>query len=241
MLIVGQRDEASLTMLGVSMLALAAQYPKGAAKFVLFHSAVPGSSEAVFLDRIVKAIPHGIVTAYGPNISSAMNDLAVELKARGANETSANEAPATFLFIHGLHKFKKLRHEDDFSFSSDAEAGPNAGAQLNELISEGSGHGMHILTTVDTLNSVNRFMNRKALSEFEMRVVFQMSANDSASLIDSPRASDLGLHRALFYNEHEGSLETFRPYASPDSEWLREVAEKLAHHHAAVGDAAPIK
>ena len=50
----------------------------------------------------------------GQDISSAMNDLAVELKARGANETPANEAPATFLFIHGLHKFKKLRH--DFFF-----------------------------------------------------------------------------------------------------------------------------
>ena len=242
LLIVGQRDEASLTMLGVSMLALAAQYPKGAAKFVLFHGAIPGSSEADFMDRIVKAIPQEIVVARGQDISSAMNDLAAELKARNTGETPTGEAPAIFLVIHGLHKFKKLRHEDDFSFSTgDAEAGPNPGAQFNELITEGSGHGMHILTTVDTLNSVNRFMNRKALSEFEMRVVFQMSANDSASLIDSPKASDLGLHRALFYNEHEGYLETFRPYASPDSEWLRQAAEKLARHHAAAEDAAPVK
>jgi S-DNA-T family DNA segregation ATPase FtsK/SpoIIIE len=60
-----------------------------------------------------------------------------------------------------------------------------------------------------------------------MRVVFQMSSNDSASLIDSPKAGDLGLHRALFYNEHEGTLETFRPYAPPDSEWLDEAAAKL--------------
>ena len=71
-------------------------------------------------------------------------------------------------------------------------------------------------------------MSRKALSEFEMRVVFQMSANDSASLIDSPKASDLGLHRALFYNEHAGTLETFRPYATPDAEWIREAGSKLA-------------
>jgi hypothetical protein len=169
-----------------------------------------------------------------------MNDLAAELKARSSGEIPATEAPAIFLVIHGLHKFKKLRHEDDFSFSTGAgDSGPNPGAQLNEIITEGSGHGIHILTTVDTLNSVNRFMNRKALSEFEMRVVFQMSANDSASLIDSPSASNLGLHRALCYNEHEGSLETFRPYAAPDPEWLRQAAEKLARHHAAVEDAAP--
>jgi len=231
LLIVGQRDEASLTMLGVSLLALAAQHPKGTAKFVLFHTAVPGSSEAEFLDQIVKAIPHEIVVArgQGQDVSTAINDLATELKARIANESPTSEAPSVYLVIHGLHKFKKLRHEDDFSFSAgDAEAGPDPGAQFNQIITEGSGHGMHILTTVDTLNSVNRFMNRKALSEFEMRVVFQMSANDSASLIDSPVAGNLGLHRAIFFNEREGYLETFRPYAIPDSEWLRQVAEKLA-------------
>ena len=83
------------------------------------------------------------------------------------------------------------------------------------------------MTTVDTLSRVNRFMSRKALGEFAMRVIFQMSANDSASLIDSPKASNLGLHRALFYHEQEGYLETFRPYAMPSPEWLQQLAEKL--------------
>ena len=62
-----------------------------------------------------------------------------------------------------------------------------------------------------------------------------MSANDSASLIDSPKASNLGLHRALFYNEHEGSLETFRPYASPtrngSGRW-RSVSRSGTRRHA---------
>jgi hypothetical protein len=57
-----------------------------------------------------------------------------------------------------------------------------------------------------------------------MRVLFQMSINDSSNLIDSPAASTLGMHRALFHNEHYGSLETFRPYAMPDPAWLDAVA-----------------
>jgi DNA segregation ATPase FtsK/SpoIIIE, S-DNA-T family len=81
---------------------------------------------------------------------------------------------------------------------------------------------------VDTFNNVGRFLSRKALTEFEVRIAFQMSANDSSSLIDSPKASGLGLHRALLYNEHEGTLETFRPYAAPDSGWLDEAKAKLA-------------
>jgi hypothetical protein len=74
---------------------------------------------------------------------------------------------------------------------------------------------------------VNRYLSRKALTEFEMRVLFQMSANDSASLIDNPRASTLGLHRALFFNEMEGYTEVFRPYAVPDDEWIEEVRREL--------------
>jgi len=74
---------------------------------------------------------------------------------------------------------------------------------------------------------VNRFLGRKTLSEFEMRVVFQMSASDSASLIDSPNAATLGLNRALFYNDREGSLETFRPYAQPDGNWIERLPRRL--------------
>jgi S-DNA-T family DNA segregation ATPase FtsK/SpoIIIE len=73
---------------------------------------------------------------------------------------------------------------------------------------------------------MSRFLGRKALSEFEMRVVFQMSAADSASLIDVPAASTLGLNRALYYNDREGSLETFRPYAQPDGEWIENAARQ---------------
>ena len=99
---------------------------------------------------------------------------------------------------------------------------------LNNLVCEGTRLGFHVIATCDTGNNVNRYLSRKALSEFEMRVLFQMSANDSASLIDNPKASMLGLHRALFYNAQEGYLETFRPYALPGSEWIESVARNLA-------------
>ncbi len=218
LLIVGQREEAALTLLGVSLLALAAQYPRGAARFVLFHAANPGTPDADFFDQIIAACPQDVTVVRPNDVSDAMNTLAADLKARLSGESPADAGPV-FVLIHGLHKFKKLRHEDDFSFGSSDDAA-NPGAQLGELITEGSSHGMHLLVSVDTFNNVSRSLSRKALTEFEMRVVFQMSANDSASLIESPKASNLGLHRALFYNEHEGTLETFRPYAAPDRAWL---------------------
>jgi S-DNA-T family DNA segregation ATPase FtsK/SpoIIIE len=58
-------------------------------------------------------------------------------------------------------------------------------------------------------------------------VLFQMSANDSANLIDSPAAGNLGLHRALLYNEALGTVETFRPYAEPEGEWWDDCAVRF--------------
>lgn len=229
LLIVGQRDEAALSILGLGMIALAAQHPVGAAKFYLFHQATPETPDAAFIDRVIAAIPHGVTVARGQEVGEAMNEIATEMKERTADSDLASKAAPIFVFIHGQHKFKKLRNEDEFDFSmGDSDSGGNPGKQLADVITEGSSLGIHLITTLDTFNNVNRCMSRKALTEFEMRVVFQMSANDSASLIDSPKASNLGLHRALLHNEHEGSLETFRPYALPEASWIAEVAAKLA-------------
>ncbi|MDB6070260.1 MAG: segregation ATPase, FtsK/SpoIIIE family [Verrucomicrobiales bacterium] len=228
LLVVGQREEASLSMLGLSLLALAAQYPEGTAKFHFFHSATPGTPEEEFVEQLAAAVP-GLQLVRPNEAAAAIAVLSAELKERAVDGNPS--APASYVFIHGLHRFKKLRQEDDFSFSMDADSGPNPGAQFNELISEGSSHGIHLLVSLDTFNNVNRSLSRKALTEFEMRVVFQMSVNDSSSLIDSPAASNLGLHRALFYNEHAGTLETFRPYAMPEAEWLEKTARLIASRH----------
>lgn len=227
LLIVGQREEAAFTMLTVSLLALAAQYPLGKAKFIFLNSAALGSPDAELLERVMEAIPHQVTVVHSHDIAEVMNRISDQLKARISGEIEPGDETAVFLFIHSLHKYKKLRHEEDFSFSvKDADAAADPSEQFNELIREGSAHGIHILASLDTFNNVNRFINRRALSEFEMRVVFQMSANDSASLIDSPKASGLGLHRAIFYNEREGSLETFRSYATPVREWLQQLTVK---------------
>ena len=228
LLVIGQRDDASLAMLGLSMLAVAAQHPAGSVKLVLFDGTTPDTPDAEFLDRIVKAIPHEVTITRGSDAGAVMNTIAEEMKARAAGD-HALQAERWFVFIHGIQRFKKLKHEDDFSFSmSDSGSTASPGAQFNDLICEGPSHGMHVAATIDTFNNINRFMSRKALTEFEMRVVFQMSANDSASLIDSPKAGTLGLHRAIFYNEHDGVLETFRPYSIPDVAWVRGAAEQLA-------------
>jgi hypothetical protein len=228
LLLVGQSDEAMLAMMSVGLVSLASQYPLGTARFILFDGTAPGTSQREYINRIVQAIPHPITQAKAGELGEVMRELGQEMKER-AEAADAEAAPPVFLFIHGLQKYSKLRYEEDFGFStSDAEAEPNPAMVLNNLVCEGTRLGFHLIVTCDTYNNVNRYLSRKAFSEFEMRVLFQMSANDSASLIDNPKASLLGLHRALFYNAQEGYLETFRPYSLPGSEWIESAARNLA-------------
>jgi DNA segregation ATPase FtsK/SpoIIIE, S-DNA-T family len=226
LLIVGQSEERALTLLSVALVSLAAQYPKKSARFILLDSSPPGFPQREFLQRVIQAVPHEIVQAGNSNLAEIMNGLAGDLKGRTGADPAG--APETFVLIHGLQNYKKLRQEDEFSFSSsDAGSAANPAAVLMSLINEGPSQGFHVIATCDTYNNVNRFLGRKTLTEFEMRVLFQMSASDSASLIDAPDASTLGLHRALYYNDREGYIETFRPYALPGNDWIEEVAQHL--------------
>jgi hypothetical protein len=230
LLVVGQSEERTATLLAVALAALAAQFPKAAAQFVALDGTPPGFPQRELLDRLIQLVPHQTTPAGNSNLTEVMATLAAELKQRADNESAEGEAsrPEIFVLIQGLQNFKKLRQEDEFSFSSSSSDAPNPAATLLSLVTEGPARGIHLIVTCDTYNNVNRCLGRKALTEFEMRVVFQMSASDSASLIDAPAAATLGLHRALLYNDREGSLETFRPYAQPDGGWVEEVARQFS-------------
>jgi hypothetical protein len=219
LLIIGQRDEAALGMIAIGLVSLSAQFPAGGVKFYVLDSTQPGSSNRDYLENLGKALPHPVTHGKGANLAEILGELTAELKRRAEGEHNPGD-PSIFFFINGIQRFTKLRHEETFGFSADdAEADP--GQQLNSLILEGPSLGMHVITSCDTYNNINRFFGKKAFSEFEMRVLFQMSATDSANICDNPKAGTLGLHRALFYNEQEGYLETFRPYALPDETWVR--------------------
>jgi hypothetical protein len=224
LLVIGQSEERTATLLTVALVALAAQYPKDAAQFLILDSTPQGFPQREMLDTLIQGLPQRTVAAANGNLAEAMTNLAEQLKQRTDDEAAG---PEIFVLIQGLQNFKKLRAEDEFSFASSTGDAPQPAAILSSLITEGPARGIHLLLTCDTYNNLSRFLGRKALSEFEMRVVFQMSATDSASLIDAPAAATLGLHRALLYNDREGSLETFRPYAPPDGDWLESVTQAL--------------
>ena len=228
LLIVGQAAERSLSLLAITLVSLSAQYPPGQVEFVVLdpHASEPAGGEV--FHRLAAVLPNRVRIGGPADVNDLMTGLGAELTARAA--TSGRDAAEVFLLVHDLQRFKALRPEDDFRFSldDDATAATSPAKVFSDLLGEGGPCGMHVLAATDTWNNVSRWIPRKLMAEFEMRVLFQMSANDSANLIDSPAATALGLHRALFYNEHLGTLETFRPYAMPDSAWIEVLAAEYA-------------
>lgn len=228
LMIVGQRDEAALAIVSLALISLSAQFSNDELKIILVDGTTPETPERSYLDNVIAAVPPDISRPRAGELDEVFTTLSNDLNQRMDGDPGTIH-PRTFVILHGLQRFKKLRYEEDFGFSGDdAESSPNPGTVLNNLITEGPAYGIHVIATIDTLNNVNRAISRKAQTEFERRILFQMSANDSASLIDSPKAGNLGLHRAIFYNEQEGHMETFRPYALPDAEWIEEVKANLA-------------
>ena len=63
LLVVGQSEERTTTILSVALVSLAAQFPKGGVRFVLFDSTPPGFPQREFLQRVVQAVPHEVVQA----------------------------------------------------------------------------------------------------------------------------------------------------------------------------------
>lgn len=232
-LVVGQREETATAQSLALMLGMAAQQHAPAecdepgVCFYLLDGLPADSSNAGKLAAFGEQLPHRVISGTHRDTEAIINELGAILGRR--RDDGEEEGARVVLFLHGLHRLRKLRRdEDDFSFSSGDDDSPAKPDQiLGELLKDGPTHGIHVVAWIDTLNNLNRTLDRNGQREFEMRVLFQMSANDSSHLIDSPVAANLGLQRALYNSEDTGIQEKFRPWAMPEDQWLNEQAATL--------------
>ena len=227
-LIVGQREDAALAVMTVSLIALGAQCDPARSRFVVLDGIPADSPYAGRLERVAAILPHDVQMVPWRDVQAAIASVHAELQRR--IDSGETDGPELFMLVNGIQRFRMLRRsENDFGFSmSDEAKAPSPDTQFAELVREGPVHGIHVLLWCDTVTNLERVFDRQTLREFDNRVLFQMGAPDSTTLIDTPAASKLGLQRALLANEEHGTLEKFRPYAMPSDEWLAEAGRLLA-------------
>src|SRR5437773_12010888 len=69
-------------MLAVSRMALAAQYPKGAARCVVLDATPPGAPQRELLRHAIEAVPHEVIQVHNATLEKAMSALSEDLKRR---------------------------------------------------------------------------------------------------------------------------------------------------------------
>jgi energy-coupling factor transporter ATP-binding protein EcfA2 len=229
LLLIGQNDLQALAILAAAQISLAAQFPPArgetpGVRFFVLDGTPPEQASAGTFERVAKALPHETRVGIQRDTVSIIKEVAAEVARR--QQENLTDLPAWYLIIHDLQRFRELRKkEDDFGFSRGEEQTPSQ--LLVTIMREGPNLGIHLLAWCDGVTNMQRTFDRQALREVELRVLFQMSPNDSSALIDSPIASRVGEQRALFHSEELGKLEKFRPYELPPTEWLDWVGKQL--------------
>jgi hypothetical protein len=234
LLVVGQNDEAAIGVTAAALISLAAQFApassdtiRAGARFFVLDGTPEDHPQAGFLAKVATSLPHSIRTGGWRDAAEFLAAAAGEIALR--QRPDGGDGPDLFLFIHDIARFRDLRRrEDDFGFGrkEDEAAAPD---HIDMILRDGPGLGVHLIIWCDTTNNLNRYFTHQQLREFEMRVLFQMSATDSGGLLDSPAASKLGRNRALFASEEQNRLEKFRPYGAPAEEWLKSTGETLVN------------
>jgi hypothetical protein len=247
LLVVGQQEESAIGVLSSCLVSLAAEHfyrdsaadeePKASADlasslpgagppcFIVLDGQRSDSPLAGFWKRFAKALPIDLHVVPTADAAATIAAVSSEVDRRVAD--GDEQSRPIFTVLHHLARFRDLRRGEDFSFSFDDSEATPPDKQFSQLLREGPNVAVHSLIWCDSYTNVSRWIDRQAMHDLSLRILFQMSAADSANLMDSPEASRLGVHRALLYDEEQGEFEKFRPYGPPSSEWLAWVREQL--------------
>ena len=246
LLVVGQSDLATVGLLATSIISLACQVrPYGTSdlsdlkseisnlksesdvpQFVILDGNFGGVSTETWKE-LQAALPHTIQIGEPRDTPSVLATLSAEMTRR--EQSGSRDDTPIFVVIFNLGRFRDLKKSDDdmgFSFGG-GEKKVSPSKQFTDLLKNGPNFGIHTLVWSDTYNNVSRWFSSQTLREFEVRIVFQLSASDSSNLIDGPLASKLGPNRAILHSVDQGTNEKFRPYGPPTAEWLADVASRL--------------
>jgi energy-coupling factor transporter ATP-binding protein EcfA2 len=217
-MILGQQEEIAVGLTISSLVSLSAAVDPALPEptiHLVIGQALDSASEAL-MQTLTETLPVRLWQVR--ELGTLLNQLAEEIDRRGQIN-----GPPQFLFLYGLQRLRDLRRaDDDFGFGKKgAEKTPSQ--QFTHILKEGPPNGVFTMLWCDTLINLQRCVDRPTLREFDQRILMQMSAADSSTLMDNPVAAKLGPQRALYYTEDQGKIEKFRPYALPSAEWIKSL------------------
>ncbi len=237
LIVVGQQREAALGLLINSLISLAAFAPRvseddphSSTRFYVLDANHSETNQAESNDSSwSRAARLGLDVRLGGVRQTGQFITEIAGIVHDRQENGDDTAPPVFLFVADMGRFRDLEpKQDDFGLSGFGEtAETRTDQEFADILRNGPPYGVHALLWCESCSQVTRFVSRKSWDDLDLRVLMQMNANDSARLMDSPEASQLGLNRALLYRADRGQYEKFWPYQVPSREWWTWVQQQL--------------
>jgi len=229
-MIVGQDREVGIGLLAATLLSTTAHNKSKTnadtanhpAKYVIFESQDQSDPDEHQLSQVSQTLPTPIENVTPKQTAEKVAVIYQELQER--QNSDLTQFDPVYLFIVNLNQFRDLqKSEDDFGFGGmDKAEATDPAAQFQEILREGPALGFHTFCWADSYRTVDRWLGRNGVKDFDIRILMQMSGVDSSNLIDTAEATRLGQYRALLHSEITGESEKFRPYGMPSLEWMRQ-------------------
>lgn len=181
-------------------------------RLAMIQAAKPTDAMCLTLPERLRRLPADVEVAEARGAETLLAELHAALKARIEAPEAFDQWQPILLCIVNVGRLRNLRPDEEFGLGSFGESKLTPDKQLEELLRDGPSHHIHVLVTAENANTVGRWLSRSALREIEIRLLMQMSANDSTHLIDSVAASKLGTHVMLLHDDATSTEVRFRPY-----------------------------
>lgn len=142
-----------------------------------------------------------------------------------------------YFFVFGYQRAEELKSEIQLSQSEDIDSlfnimpssSSNSRLSLKEMfrtiVKDGAQKGVHTLIWQDSFNALYQD-DKDIMSYFSMKIAFDMSPEEYSRFVSANDVSLMNENNAIYYNRARDN-QKFRPYQSPDEDWLKNISDKL--------------
>ncbi|MBC8550679.1 MAG: hypothetical protein H8D23_13630 [Candidatus Brocadiales bacterium] len=216
MMILGQNEKTAFSILTTVWLSICTHASSKYAEFFIADFSRAGDIWATLLPKLHEIFPHTATLARQRDFGNLVSQVNNILDQRIDNSDLAERR--IFFILAGLHRARELRDTDQYGSLGET-------AQIfGKICREGPDLGIHVISWCDTFGNLARLVDRRTISEFDLRIAMKMGEDDSNQFIESPKAKALGQNRAYLFDQNQiGKIEKFRPYELISESELEEI------------------
>lgn len=243
LLMVGNDTEKARNMFAFAMLSLCINYKVRYGKapekpFIYFLNCKP--LEDTYFEDIPKMIAEKLLPEYVHYIhcgeeaetQNVLSNLYDQLQKKGLPGDKEQ-----YFFVFGYQRAEELKSEiklsqgEDidslFNLMSESTGKPQLSPKeiFHLLVKDGAKCGIHTILWQDSYHALEQDDNNM-ISYFNLRTAFDMPQEEFSRFVGENDASLMSESNAIYYNRARDN-QRFRPYQTPDEEWLNGLCKKL--------------